>query len=264
MNFEDDLRASFARADEAIEREALDFDGVVRRGRGLFVKRIVVAASAAALVLGGTLYVVTGLDDGIGRNDQPPIASPSESPSPEPSPSDLRDAELLVPHESVRSGDCSAAREAEPVDAQSELPDDVWYMRTNIIYAAWNCDYSELEKLTGVTDGEPFGYSYGASGDPAGDWQQEDVDFDTLARMVKVFASKPSFDKVDLDGDPEKEFLYTWPALAGGHLSDENWEAIEKIYPEEQVREWREETGYFGYRAGITLEGDWIFFIAGD
>ncbi len=57
--------------------------------------------------------------------------------------------------------------------------------------------------------------------------------------------------------------IYLWPAAAAG--TEQDWSALRaaELYTPEQLDSMRQSGAYLGYR-GITSEGDWIFFVAGD
>jgi hypothetical protein len=57
---------------------------------------------------------------------------------------------------------------------------------------------------------------------------------------------------------------WVWPEAYADAPSDEAWEELSGIYPPDQITSWREQGQFLGYRVGITPDGDWQFFVAGD
>lgn len=143
-----------------------------------------------------------------------------------------------------------------------EIPADVKSVRKKIIQAAGRCDYDALRTLAQEGDGS-FSYSFGestdrAEGDPGRYWRDlEDDDQPVLATLVRVLRLAPG--KTSVEGDD----LFVWPAAAAGDASEKDREAVEGAFKDENVDEWFTDDGYLGPRAGITADGDWIFFVSG-
>ncbi len=61
--------------------------------------------------------------------------------------------------------------------------------------------------------------------------------------------------------------IYVWPSAFGDNPTEEDWAALEAagLATAEQRAEMEEIFGgWAGNRAGITADGDWIFFVGGD
>lgn len=161
------------------------------------------------------------------------------------------------------SDDCSADSLGEDVPEPDGLPADVAVMRKEILKAAVRCDYALLDGL--ARRGDPtFSYSFGeASAGPGlrpGEYwrEQERSGEPLLATMVKLLGLPFGTTTV------EQTTYYVWPSAATPSARDGDWRALERAFPAEEVEEWRTEDGYLGYRLGITSDGDWRYFVAGD
>lgn len=156
-------------------------------------------------------------------------------------------------------GDCSAAGlPAEPAD-DPDLPEPVAEMRDAIVAAATACDFDRLAELA-----KPgaFTYSFGDSGDPAAFWRRTEAEGEPLAALVH-FLNRP-FATRDVDDVTQ----YVWPRA---YVYD-SWEAVpaedrdglRPVYDAEDFERFDQFGSYTGYRVGITADGDWVFFVAGD
>ena len=158
--------------------------------------------------------------------------------------------------------DCSAATLKNEGPMPQEIPQDVKDVRTEIIQAASRCDFDELGKLAQQGD-DSFNYSFGESaardeGDPGRYWEDlEDDDQPVMATLIRVLRLAPR--KTSGDGGD----LHVWPAAAAGEPSEKDREAVEAAFKDENVDEWFTDDGYLGPRAGITEEGDWLFYVTG-
>jgi hypothetical protein len=156
---------------------------------------------------------------------------------------------------------CSAAPLPDTPVEQAGLPEAVAQMRRDIVAAAVACDYDRLQELA-LAGSPTFNYSFGEpfeGGTPGAYWEQlEDEGEDILATLVRV---------LDLDYR-EENGVYDWPfaaALNPLDLSAEERAALDSLLAQEpEIAAWDEGVGYIGYRAGITTDGDWTFFVAGD
>jgi hypothetical protein len=60
---------------------------------------------------------------------------------------------------------------------------------------------------------------------------------------------------------------YAWPSAFVTEWSavpEADREALRPLYGDEDFAFWAEAGGYMGYRVGITEDGEWVYFIAGD
>lgn len=163
--------------------------------------------------------------------------------------------------------------EAEPVAecSSSTLPEDdtagsadlepaVAELRTEIMEAALACDYATLEEL--AMDGESqFNYSFGAPGGGAfaDHLRQREEAGEPVVKLLVQMLRLPSTVLEQPEGD-----IVTWPSANSPEATEEDWAALEDVYTPEEIAGWRQAGSYLGYRVGITGEGDWLYFVAGD
>ncbi len=151
---------------------------------------------------------------------------------------------------------CSASTlSPQPSAVPTPLPPVVESMRRRIIAAAVACDYDALAKLA-RENGADFNVSFGPDFDPAAFWREREREgTPVLAQMVKVLNLPQA----------KEETLYLWPSAYRTGETEEDWKALEGLYPAEKLAEWRKgEDGYLGFRVGIEENGDWTFALSGD
>lgn len=181
-----------------------------------------------------------------------------------------------TPATGERGGDgeasCSAAGLSEEVPEPVGLPAAVAKMRKEILKAAVNCDFELLERLALRGDGT-FQYSFGQSSpEGVGDfWREREREGEEdLAILVKLLSLPYATNTIQPSPGVPPNTIYVWPALAEKQAPDEeDWRALRAVYPAEQVERIRSDfealgTGYLAHRTGISQDGDWIFFVAGD
>ncbi|GAB4349575.1 MAG: hypothetical protein Kow0026_05030 [Oricola sp.] len=156
---------------------------------------------------------------------------------------------------------------AEPVigGAVEELPEPVRQMREKIMKATREADYEALRPLLGTgpeatqlsygtIDGDPIDFIRGLSGDPEG--------YEILAILEEVLeAGYAVFDP----GTPNE--IYVWPYFVATSLDDLTpTQRVElfKLVTSGDYEEMRSFGAYVFYRVGITPDGKWRFFVAGD
>jgi hypothetical protein len=117
------------------------------------------------------------------------------------------------------------------------------------------CDYDALAKLA-RENGAEFNVSFGPDFDPAAFWREREREgTPMLAQLVKVLSLPHA----------KEETLYLWPSAYRTGETQEDWKALEGLYPAEKLAEWRKgENGYLGFRVGIEENGDWTFALSGD
>lgn len=158
-------------------------------------------------------------------------------------------------------------RSAEPVIGGSldELPAPVRQMRELIIEAARNADFEALRPLIGsgadrtqlsfgVVDGDPIDYLRSLSGDPEG--------YEILAILEEVMEAGYAI----YDPGTANE-IYVWPYFAATSLDTLTpMQRVElfKLITSGDYEDMRSFGAYIFYRAGITPDGRWRFFVAGD
>lgn len=156
---------------------------------------------------------------------------------------------------------------AEPIIGGSveDLPVPVQRMRSLIMEAARNADFEALRPLIGtgqnrtqlsfgVVDGDPIEYIRSQSGDPEG--------YEILAILHEVLEA----DYAIYDPGTPNEF-FVWPyfmATSLETLTPVQRVEIFKLLTAGDYENMREFGAYIFYRVGITPDGRWRFFVAGD
>lgn len=138
------------------------------------------------------------------------------------------------------------AAEDEPV---STLPEAVEETRTLVLRAAQSGDPEAVAELV---DPDEFSYTFGSpvAGGPAEHWQQigEERPLEMLATVLQLPYTL-------------SQGVYVWP-FAFDKTPDDLTEYERKLL--EPLEFTFAGDSYLGWRAGITPDGRWIFFIAGD
>ena len=162
--------------------------------------------------------------------------------------------ETVTTGEPAGGGECSAAGLSADLPADSALPARVADMRQEIADAAVECDFDALQAL--ALQGETgFTYSYGGETSAADFWAgAEEREEDVMRILVESLRQ---------DGH-EYQGNWVWPTAYTDSPTDADWEALEGLYPQDQLDSMRRSGSFLGYRVGITPAGDWIFFVAGD
>ncbi|MDP2620377.1 MAG: hypothetical protein Q8P46_09400 [Hyphomicrobiales bacterium] len=146
----------------------------------------------------------------------------------------------------------------------SLLPAPVARLREQIIEAARSGD---IERLRPILDGNGITpvFSFGGDTDAIQFWKDVSGDGEgreLLAIMIEVFEA--GFVRVKHDGPSE---IYVWPYFAEvplSGLSPEQQVELYKLVTAQDVKDMEEFGAYIFYRAGITPDGQWQFFVAGD
>lgn len=155
------------------------------------------------------------------------------------------------------SDDCSAF--GMPLaGAQDGLPEDVAAARQAIMAAAVTCDYATLEALA-----PELLTSFGGGGfDNLQIWEAEGT-YRPLAILVALFDTP--YATQDIEGNPR---FYVWPSAFVYDTWDEipaaDLDALAAIYTQEELDQIATFGSYAGWRIGITEDGEWRFFVAGD
>lgn len=263
MTFTDELRARMREADAAMPGgRAVSFTDTVTRARRqtMLIRSVSIAAIAAALVLGLVFA------DPFGGQEPPrlaPAKTPDATPSPEPTPAE-------TPSATPTKTDCSASQSRAPlVSDQEGLPTPVAAMRAEIASLAASCDFVGLEEL--ALRGEPnFAYTFGNEITPAGYWRRlernprSDInDRGVTLAMVQMLNLPYCIQSVPQQDGSEENF-YMWPSAHCEGRTEQDWDALRPFYGDAMVDQWRGLDIYYGWRLGITPDGDWILFVAGD
>jgi hypothetical protein len=162
---------------------------------------------------------------------------------------------------------CSA-RSLPPAKRVSGLPPRVASLRLRIVEAARRCDYSALVRL-GDERGRGLAFSFGATSDAAGFWRMLERSGPRpkpMEALVELLALP--FAAVAPDGRAvprRRARFYVWPRAHRLHPSESDWRALRVLYTQRRIDAMRRAgIGYSGYRVGITPQGDWQYFVAGD
>ena len=169
---------------------------------------------------------------------------------------------LAMPDRS-RSGGSGTA---EPIIGGSldALPEPVKRMRERIMQAARDADFEALRPLMGggsegtqlsfgVVDGDPIDFLRSQGGDPDG--------YEILAILEEVLeAGYAIYDP----GTPNE--TYVWPYFAATSLealTPKQRVELFKLVTSGDYEDMRDFGAYIFYRAGISSDGRWRFFVAG-
>jgi hypothetical protein len=211
------------------------------------------------------LQKTPGLSDSStsGQSGDKPAASPA-APSGIPSPGPLIDKPAAQGSDTT-PGAQDASKPVDVIYDITKVPEPVRRMREQIVEAAASGDLERLRPLLGtganqtqVTVGEPTDDPISAlkelSGDPDGD--------EILAIMLDIIST--GFVHV---GQGTAEDMYVWPYFAEKDLKTltppERVELL-RIVTAGDLADMQEFGGYNFYRLGITADGKWKYFTAGD
>lgn len=153
--------------------------------------------------------------------------------------------------------DCSASGQSVTVLPVPELDDDVRAMRDFLIDAALRCDESMLQ--TAMDESSQFSFSFGGDTDALGYWWDlEAAGEEPFLRLAQVLSTTPA---VAAGGN-----VVVFPRVTTGRPEDTTDEAIAELFwiDEERRATILGDSGYLDWRAGIALNGEWRFFVAGD
>ena len=153
--------------------------------------------------------------------------------------------------------DCSAAGLPMPAE-QEGLPGPVAETRRAIATAAIACDYPTLEALGGTDLNTSFGGG-GFQNIPLWEGQGEGQ----LGTLIELFDTP--FATQDFEDLPR---YYVWPSAfvydSWEEIPPADLEALRTVYTEEELDQIAAFGSYAGWRIGITEDGEWRFFVAGD
>lgn len=243
-----------------------------------FPSRIVRAAAAALLLSVAPVSSAWALSE-IQREELPPPGAqpPAETPeaaTPEmPPPAEAPQASPEATPDAAETPDApdTEATQVErvpppPVEYDlAKLPEPVRRMHDRLIEACKTGDPEQLRQLletgesatqisVGPVEGDPIAYLKTSSGDGGG--------LELLAILQDVLSAG----YVHLDaGEPDE--LYVWPyffAVPLDSLTDKQKVELFRILTAGDFEEMQNFGSYVFYRVGITPEGRWAFFLAGD
>jgi hypothetical protein len=158
---------------------------------------------------------------------------------------------------STLTAECSSAGMGLP-PAQPDLPEAVARVRDSIAEASVACDWTALENLAS----ENFTTSFGGGGfSLLREW--EDDGYQRLRIVVALLGMPHTIQHIEDGAD-----IYVWPSAFGydtwDQIPPEALEPLHEIYTEGELDEIASFGSYAGWRVGITEDGDWRFFVAGD
>ncbi|MDP2623698.1 MAG: Gmad2 immunoglobulin-like domain-containing protein [Actinomycetota bacterium] len=163
---------------------------------------------------------------------------------------------------SIVGYECSGALAADALVEPVGLPEAVARTRAEIWEAARACDWDKLQSLLGPD----FSYSFGGQDDsidaPIHHWQGLEDQGEDPIRFLAELLNRP-FGTIASEGIT----YYVWPSAhtrPWEDVTDAEREALRPLYDEQALADFKAFGAYFGYRVGITDDGDWVYFIAGD
>lgn len=202
---------------------------------------------------------------GAASAQSPDIAPPPSGVVPLPEP--FRRPPLNDPDNPLAMPGANQPFMAEPVIGGSvdDLPPAVRAMRESIMRAARDADFEALRPLLGTgtnstqltfgeLDGDPVEYIRSLSGDPEG--------HEILAILLEVLEAGYAI----FDPGTSNE-IYVWPyftATSLDELTPKQRVELFKLVTSGDYEEMRNFGAYVFFRAGITPDGKWRFFVAGD
>ena len=210
---------------------------------------IVFAAAFAVVILAmGLIPLLSGSGEPVGT-----LAEPSPTPPPVPATTNP-----TTPTTTVLGADCSAAGLSMPSD-QEGLPTPVAQTRRAVATAAIACDYDTLEALAGPGLTTSFG---GGGFDNIPRWEEEGT-YPALQLLVELFDTP--FATQEFEDLPR---YYVWTSASVYDTWEEippaDLEALLTVYTQEELDQHSGFGSYALWRIGITENGQWQFFVAGD
>jgi hypothetical protein len=179
----------------------------------------------------------------------------------EPSPTAAQVPSTTAPTTSttrVTAAECSAVGLPMPAE-QDGLPAPVAETRRAIAAAAIACDYETLGSLAGPELTTSFG---GGGFDNIPKWE-EDGTYPALRLLVELFDTP--FATQDFEDLPR---YYVWPSAfvydTWEEIPQDDLDALLTVYTQEEIDQHSGFGSYALWRIGITEDGQWQFFVAGD
>ena len=214
---------------------------------------VFVTAFGAVLLI-GLLPLLFG-EDGLEPADTSiPLATPTTTPTP-----------TTIPYDATTSiSQCSSTGADQPGDVEG-LSRQAADIRAGIIDAAVACDLPTLVGLT--ADG--FTTSFGGGGVEAfEEWEvRGEGKLGILLRLLATDYAVQTFEG-DAAENLGSDTLYVWPAAfardSWDEITEEEMADLLTIHTQEELDQIAGFGSYAGWRTGITAEGDWVFFVAGD
>jgi hypothetical protein len=227
---------------------------------------VVVAFALLSAACGGTETEVS-IEPAADETDlveEEPASAPAEAEeAPEVTDGEPADADG-APAEGVDAGapapasdaaaDCSAQGASITVRPIAGMPAEVAAARDLLLDAALRCDEQLL--FTATEESDMFTFSFGDDTDPIGYWWNlEEAGEEPFLRLAQVLGTTPA---LSAGGD-----VYVWPRVTTGRPEDttaEAWAELTWLPADHRVTG----DGYLDWRAGISSDGQWRFFVSGD
>lgn len=221
--------------------------------------RIALGAVATVVVAGGVFAVASA--DQPSSDPAPPATETPQPPAtetPDPSGDDgSGDGELA----------CSGAQVPVADVVPAGVPAATAERMTAIVAAAQGCDYAGLAALAFDGGGRftaTFGEDFGDEDSLAAYWEDlEEAGEPVTATLVKLM-TLPTHESVSTRVDGTDVAIHVAPRLMGEGPTAENRSELVELFGERQVDAWMADGMYLGWRAGITADGEWMFFVIGD
>lgn len=148
--------------------------------------------------------------------------------------------------------------------AGKPLPKAVAAMREAILKAARSGDLERLRPVIESNELTPV-FSFGGGTDPIAFWKKDSEDGKgrtVLARMVEILNMPYTIEDEGTD-----HAIYIWPYLYSldfNELTPAQEVDVYRLVPAEKLKSMRSLGSYYWYRLGISRDGTWQFFVAGD
>jgi hypothetical protein len=140
---------------------------------------------------------------------------------------------------------------------QAGLPQKVEAKRQAIYYAAVSGDYEKL-----ALEADPrLSYSFG------GPYEGGFIEYLKLSETTEGQTALDIIPTLLKLPYAEKDGLYTWPywfTSPPEYWTPEDIKILQTFLTDKLIESYKQSGQYLYYRLGITAEGNWIFYIAGD
>jgi hypothetical protein len=154
------------------------------------------------------------------------------------------------------AGSCPSLDQAVPQPVEG-LPEAVAETRDAIVAAARSCDLELLERLAGERFSSSFG---GAGSENLSIWNDKGLE-PTVTLLDLLDMSHATIPGPAGD-------IYVWPAAYSyetwEQVTEEEMDELARIHSEGEFDSFGAAGTYLGWRTGISENGEWMFFIAGD
>ena len=185
------------------------------------------------------------------------------SPAAEPSPTATTEPTTTEPtttEPAASEGDCSASGMTASSVTGTDLPDATVATAEFLLDAALRCDEQLL--VTAATESST-NLSFGDV-EPGTFFALPEGQEDLYATIVTLLTELPPATAANAD-----PIVHVWPRVATEEFTDDDaaWQEVVDagLVTATQAEQMREGgSGYLGWRLGITVDGDWAFFVAGD